>query len=64
MNITTMKTLAFFAALSLSAAAVAAAPQATSLDQLLDQVKSAAQQRRAQNQQRETQFRQAADQHH
>ena len=62
MNITTLKTLAFFAALSLSAAAVAAAPQATSLDQLLDQVKSAAQQNSAQNQQRETQFRQAADQ--
>jgi len=56
------------AALTLSGAALLmsgsafAAPQATSLDQLLDQVKSASQQNTGQNQQREAQFRNAADQ--
>lgn len=51
-----------FAASLLVAGSVYAAPAATSLDQLLDQVKSAAQQNTAQNQQREAQFRAAADQ--
>jgi biopolymer transport protein ExbB len=59
MNI--MKTAAFVAALALTGSAYAA-PQATSLDQLLDQVKAAAQQNTGSNQQRETLFRQAADQ--
>jgi biopolymer transport protein ExbB len=56
-----MKTPLFIASLLLAGSAYAA-PAATSLDQLLDQVKSAAQQNTAQNQQREAQFRAAADQ--
>ena len=62
MSASNMKILAFLTALTLAASAQAAAPQATNLDQLLDQVKSAAQQNTAQNQQREAQFRAAADQ--
>ncbi|MFI5270364.1 MAG: DUF3450 family protein, partial [Chloroflexota bacterium] len=62
MNRTDMRILAFIAALTATSLVHAATPQATSLDQLLDQVKSAAQQNTAQNQQREAQFRQAADQ--
>ena len=56
-----IKITSLFAALTLSASAYAA-PAATSLDQLLDQVKSASQQNTGQNQQREAQFRNAADQ--
>ena len=61
MSTLNMKTGAFLASLLLAGSAHAA-PAATSLDQLLDQVKSAAQQNTAQNQQREAQFRAAADQ--
>jgi biopolymer transport protein ExbB len=61
MSISHMKIAALLAALTLSGS-VYAAPQATSLDQLLDQVKSASQQNTGQNQQREAQFRNAADQ--
>jgi biopolymer transport protein ExbB len=50
------------AAAALSAASAAYAAPAASLDQLLEQVRSAAQQNTAQNQQREAQFRNAADQ--
>lgn len=57
----TIKIATLFAALTLSGSAFAA-PQATSLDQLLDQVKNASQQNLGQNQQREAQFRNAADQ--
>jgi biopolymer transport protein ExbB len=56
-----IKIASLIAALTLSSSAFAA-PQATSLDQLLDQVKSASQQNTGQNQQREAQFRNAADQ--
>ena len=49
-------------ALTFSAGALAAAPQAGSLDQLLDQVRNATQQNAAQSAQREADFRKAADQ--
>jgi biopolymer transport protein ExbB len=61
MSASNMKLVAFLAALAMTGSAYAA-PQAASLDQLLDQVKNAAQQNAGQNQQREAQFRQAADQ--
>ncbi|MGE5625120.1 MAG: MotA/TolQ/ExbB proton channel family protein [Bacillota bacterium] len=53
---------AFLLALATAPAALAAAPQAGNLDQLLDQVRSATQQNAAQNAQREADFRKAADQ--
>jgi biopolymer transport protein ExbB len=56
-----IKIASLVAALAFSGS-VYAAPQATSLDQLLEQVKSASQQNSGQNQQREAQFRNAADQ--
>ncbi len=62
MRIATMNKTLFLAAALVTATAAHAAPQAASLDQLLEQVKSAAQQNTAQNQQREAQFRTAADQ--
>jgi biopolymer transport protein ExbB len=62
MSILNMNKAILFAASLMAATAAAAAPQATNLDQLLDQVKNAAQQNTSQNQQREAQFRNAADQ--
>jgi biopolymer transport protein ExbB len=61
MNTSILRSSLFVAAM-LTVSVAQAAPQATSLDQLLDQVKSASQQNTGQNQQREAQFRQAADQ--
>jgi len=61
MSALNLKTPLFLASLLLAGSAYAA-PAATSLDQLLEQVKSAAQQNTAANQQREAQFRAAADQ--
>jgi biopolymer transport protein ExbB len=58
---TMIKVTSLLTALALSGS-VYAAPQATSLDQLLEQVKGASQQNTGQNQQREAQFRNAADQ--
>ena len=61
MNTTTQLIAVLILSLAAQAASAAAAP-AGNLDQLLDQVKSAAQQNGTQNQQREAQFRAAADQ--
>ena len=57
-----MKIAGLLAGLLAASSAFAAAPVANNLDQLLEQVRSAAQQNSAANQQRETQFRAAADQ--
>ena len=62
MRIIPMKRIVFVAGLLAASSAFGAAQSAASLDQLLDQVKSAAQQNAAANQQREQQFRAAADQ--
>ena len=62
MKISLIKRIAFLAGLLAASSAFAAAQSAANLDQLLDQVKSAAQQNAAANQQREQQFRAAADQ--
>ena len=62
MRTTPMKSILFLAGLLAATAVSGATPSAGNLDQLLDQVKSAAQQNAAANQQREQQFRAAAEQ--
>jgi hypothetical protein len=60
---TFLKSISLIAALASSSAATAAgAPSATSLDQLLDQVRNASQQNAAVNQQREQEFKAKYDQ--